>query len=350
MPSYKDVFPNKETRSNPRGICDCKLCIIASKDGRPEKQKKGPKTSKAKRSSLTICSICKQTIGKGITHKCSVASASCNLVSHAETLPEKQQEQVASTIIFKKAEQVTGRIGHKSDLKINLATKGRKTNIVLNPSAQNNVVFTEESIINLQKYLGESNAGMKKIAHFLRVHAGRKVIPPYIGKTISNAGKSLDEIYHLTSLKLDVGNGVKEDRPVFYGNATEIVEKVCEIRGISGPCLIKLMADSGQGSFKVSLIILPENYDPDEEHSRRTYAEGGAIAKDLSLNGVKRVIIVVNVPDIKETYDNCQTLWDLAKINEIPYLFLADIKLILTILGLQTAAAGQEHPQSWEGS
>ena len=52
-------------------------------------------------------------------------------------------------------------------------------------------------------------------------------------------------------------------RPVFYGDATSIVNYVCEERDISGPCFIKLMVDSGQGSLKFCLSIFPHDYDPE---------------------------------------------------------------------------------------
>ena len=69
---------------------------------------------------------------------------------------------------------------------------------------------------------------------------------------------------------MDIGQGKQEERPVFYGNATEIVEAVCEIRQINGPCLIKLLADSWKGSFKVSLSIMPEDFEANESHGQRT--------------------------------------------------------------------------------
>ena len=53
------------------------------------------------------------------------------------------------------------------------------------------------------------------------------------------------EFYKIIWMELEVGGGKVEKRPVFYGNSSDIVEKVCE-REISGPCFIKLMADSGQ--------------------------------------------------------------------------------------------------------
>lgn len=80
---------------------------------------------------------------------------------------------------------------------------------------------------------------------------------------------------------------------------------------------------------------MPEGYDPvDAEDTdclkaRTTYSEGGQVYKG-KLSGVKRLIILVNVPDINESWSNLKKLWDLAGINKISYLLCADIKLSLT--------------------
>ena len=45
------------------------------------------------------------------------------------------------------------------------------------------------------------------------------------------------------------------------------------------------------------------------------------------------------VPRIKETYENFNVLVQLTKLNEIPFKFLADLKLVLLANGQQTATA-----------
>ena len=68
----------------------------------------------------------------------------------------------------------------------------------------------------------------KKISHIIRVYAGRKAVPSYLRKSLTDAGKSLASIYYTTTLKMDVGQGKQEERPVFYGHAIEIVEAFYE--------------------------------------------------------------------------------------------------------------------------
>ena len=105
MPDFLNITIAKETRSNPGGVCDCFICVKASQQGMPQKASEGPVPKKAKRTSLKICSICKQSTGWGIPHQCSIAYGSSNLVKHAETLPSTQKEQFDSAIASQKAVQ-----------------------------------------------------------------------------------------------------------------------------------------------------------------------------------------------------------------------------------------------------
>ncbi|CAH0550706.1 unnamed protein product [Brassicogethes aeneus] len=50
------------------------------------------------------------------------------------------------------------------------------------------------------------------------------------------------------------------------------------------------------------------------------------------------------VPNIKETYENLNLLFDLVKINKISFKFLSDFKIILMVNGLQTATSSYPCP------
>lgn len=126
------------------------------------------------------------------------------------------------------------------------------------------------------------------------------------------------------------------------------------------------MADGGQGFFKISLSVLPENYSPKLESlsndmyqannsrndrsssevfkelnicKRKLYSEGGSVSKKNKLTSVYKLILLCVVPQIKESYDNIKLLFDLTKINEISFKFVADFKLLLIINGQQTATS-----------
>lgn len=96
------------------------------------------------------------------------------------------------------------------------------------------------------------------------------------------------------------------------------------------------MADGGKGFFKISMTILPKDYcqefSEDEEippkKKRSTYENGGSLGKKSNLNGVNRLILVCVMPNIKESYDNVRLLWNITKLNNIPFKFVSDYKLL----------------------
>ena len=110
------------------------------------------------------------------------------------------------------------------------------------------------------------------------------------------------------------------------------------------------MADGGQGFFKICFSILPENYSESELDSssddndvtkkrRKLYSEGGSISHEAKPTSVKKVILLCIVPKIKESYENIKRLFDLTQINNIPFKFASDFKLILIVNGQQTASS-----------
>ncbi|CAH1109213.1 unnamed protein product [Psylliodes chrysocephalus] len=160
--------------------------------------------------------------------------------------------------------------------------------------------------------------------------------------------KTLLDIYHQDQVEFDVENsGAKEKRTVIWANAEELIESVIEKRKLEGFYLIKIMADGGQGFFKVSMTILPANDDPAYDSNladhipgkRSRYAEGGMVGKRANWTSVKKLIMLAIVPKIKETYENLKVLFDLTQLNNVPFKFVAYFKLLLIVNGQQTATS-----------
>ena len=63
---------------------------------------------KRRKKSLIICSKCKQEIGPGIAHKCSIALSSGHIVDQIQTLPERQQQQIISSLLKAKIQGAEG--------------------------------------------------------------------------------------------------------------------------------------------------------------------------------------------------------------------------------------------------
>ena len=128
MLNYEDINLVKSLRSNQSiDTCNCNIYLTATskaKNKRVSIDKIDESTGlfgassinklpdkepeKKKRTSLTICVDCKQEIGKGIGHTCSIPTSSSNVVQHVMTLPNTQQEQVITSLLKNKIEESSG--------------------------------------------------------------------------------------------------------------------------------------------------------------------------------------------------------------------------------------------------
>ena len=90
--------------------------------------------------------------------------------------------------------------------------------------------------------------------------------------------------------------------------------RIIEARNFQNGVEVKVMADGGQGFLKMSLTVLPKDYDkimdsPVSEsgsiqRKRSLYSEGGSCGKTQTLTGVNRLIMLCCVPDVSESYEN----------------------------------------------
>lgn len=90
--------------------------------------------------------------------------------------------------------------------------------------------------------------------------------------------------------------------------------------------------------MKICLTIFNKPASP-EINRRSLYSEGGTCAKKAKLTSVKRLILLAVVPDVKESYENVQALFNLTNVNCIPFKLLSDFKLLLIVNGQQTATS-----------
>lgn len=197
-------------------------------------------------------------------------------------------------------------------------------------------------------YLGLSLQRMEKFTNFPRVNGGKKSVPAYYRNHASQISKSLESIYKSEYFEFEVEKSEdKQLRPVVWADAEELLDEISNRRQLTGQFIVKLMADGGQGSFKISMSILPENESDDEEEmcseprtkKRCLYSEGGTMGHKATLNGVKRLILLCVVVGMKESYSNLQLLFKLTNLNKIPFKFSADFKVMLLAIGQQTASA-----------
>lgn len=224
-------------------------------------------------------------------------------------------------------------------------------------------MFSTESLDNFQVNTGASSRQMKKVTNFLRSNAGKHSVPAYYNTThVNENSKKLENVYQSGIFEFEVGQktNVKEKRPVVWADSEELLQAVLKARNVNDGVEIKVMADGGQGFFKISMTVLPKNYSPELDCSindsesdddsnfpkkkRSTYAEGGSVGKDAKLTSVNKLIMLCIVPEIKESYENIEILFNLTNINNIPFKFVSDFKIILIVNGQQTATSMYPSP------
>lgn len=376
MPNYEDIQLVKETRNVK--TCYCYICITG-RNTTHNKIKKGkghtlqlsneinidngliaaivpakimqPPTDQNNNgpsSTTTICNNCLQKVGRGIAHSCSLQAARQNVVGLLETLPEKQQEQVIAQSLKKKMDSTKTAVEDIDSVRkneITLSTLGSKLRICINPKEKKQNIFSHDSLSNFQLHTGVSSNHMKKMANLLRSNAGRKCIPPNFNQHMSETSKILENIYNESSALFDVDRE-KKDRPIIWADAQTALYTVIGKQNYDISDLqIKIMADSGQGFLKISMSIIPLSVSGDEkdfeldDKKRNTYKEGGTVGKKCVSTSVHRLILLCVVPGVKESYENLKILFDLISINNLSFKFLADFKLLLTVIGQQTASA-----------
>lgn len=212
----------------------------------PRKQSVKPSTS------LTICSTCFQTKGKGKRHPCGTpAVARENVIKMVENLPEKQQEQVITSLLKHKSDTANFPVDSIANIRpeLHLSTEGSKMRIDINPKKPKlETTFSTESLDSFQVNTASTYNEMKKLTNFLRCNVGRKSVPPFYEKHLSENSNALENIYKEGIDEFDTKNG-KEKMPVVWADAEELLEAVIEKRNLVGYVDVKLMADGGQGFF-----------------------------------------------------------------------------------------------------
>lgn len=372
MPNYDDICLPPSTRTSDESqICQCYICLTGRHKRRVDLKNKlrvgeslnlssrihpgngqfGTKNSKVtklpkivkkkEKKAKTLCALCYKEIGRGISHKC-IKSArekrrlAGNVLDITDTLAEKQKEQICSELIKQTQKKLVLSIGGKVDC-LTVSTGGPKRKLYFNKPVEQ-VRFSPESLNTYQVHSGSSGQQMKQLATFIRGTAGRKSIPANFSKQIAERANILKDFYKYDMFDFDVEKSdIPQKRPVVWCNSEEILEEVIVKRSLVGDYVIKIMADGGQGFFKVCMTILPGNYvsDPDSA-SDSTQAKRMKFDK---LTSVHKLIMLGIVPQIKESYENVKKLFDLIQINDIPFKFVSDFKLLLIINGQQTATA-----------
>ena len=187
MLNYEDMVLLRTTRQHEtQQSCNCYICITGRYKGHPKKQpdqieKIGKKigmhaASKdndlpkwrhkpKKKECITSCKTCKQYIGCGIPHKCTLASSSKNIIEQVGDLPSRQREQIVTGLLKEISMEEKSKSGQSNNLY--LSTKGTKQSVTLKPILPSQT-FSNGDVDALQERINASNTKIETISALIR--------------------------------------------------------------------------------------------------------------------------------------------------------------------------------------
>ena len=105
-----------------------------------------------------------------------------------------------------------------------------------------------------------------------------------------------------------------------YANSEDLLTRVCELRDLKGHVFAEVMIDSGKGFLKVSLSVLPYDYNPtseevfsndsDESDYSNITQENELLTKSKSnkVTNMEKIVLLAILPDIDESHSNLETI------------------------------------------
>lgn len=101
---------------------------------------------------------------------------------------------------------------------------------------------------------------MRKLTKLIHKEVGRKGTPSSYREICSENSNTSSKYYNTCQFEFDIEkSNLKQMRHVVYANAEELVNAVVDKRNLIVFYQIKIMADGGQGFFKICFSILPES-------------------------------------------------------------------------------------------
>ena len=107
--------------------------------------------------------------------------------------------------------------------------------------------------------------------------------------------------------------------------------------------LIKIGIDDGQGILKINVQITEHGSSGDCSKSRSKYSDGIA-PKMQKLGSVKKLFILLAVPNIPELHENLACLLSEIDISSIDFSLSSDLKIVLMLLGKDSGACRHACP------
>lgn len=358
LPSYdfSSVILRNETRGSDLSsiFCNCLICDKARQMGAKPKANVGHPKSESSQLPSPVgsrCSKCLTMIAKGIKHECSKKSLLMNMEKISEKNP-KTSDIFVSNQIKKKVEE-------NQSQTVSLATKGMPCTITSQSQSSKAYVpralFPEDKAIpsseisKIQVALNLSNSQTSKMCSMMKSLKGRSSIEPYTDQNLRERDRKLERFFECKKLLFDVQNSETkkvekvERRAVVCNDVDALVKFIIAERDLNFyDTRARIGFDGGKGSLKVTLNILTKEKDdlnsPLKKSTRYSYSEGSQ-AKKFQDSGVKKLIVIGVVEDVKETYDNMELLLKELDLEKIEHFTTLDLKALNAICGIESASS-----------
>ena len=259
---------------------------------------------------------------------------------------------------------VVARIKEKQDLEhktaedplsFHSATGGAPVQVITGTKAKKKLLYDNKAPVAKSTFEAMaaatdiSNKKAKIIAKEFRASEGKTSIEAGFEKTLAIEPAVIKKYFTTKYIDLEVIKEkvvVKDRKKIVYchhlpGYTTHVKEE----RGITEDVAVdqKIGIDGGGGFFKVCLNIIARlmmiqaddlKEPPKKKPMKSAFKDGG----------VKKLLILVIVQDIAETYFNAKTILNLLHIEKIDFVIATDYKLCNILLGLSTHSSKYRCP------
>ena len=192
--------------------------------------------------------------------------------------------------------------------------------------------FSTDNLLQMQSTLNLSNVNTLKLARSLRSICGRSAVEPGFRENLVDISNKAKHFYsHVTgNFHISKKDGYQDRVLVYCHDIEEMVSYVLEERKYDPfNHIVRIGLDGGGGFFKIVMNVIDT-----------TSLHTSGIFKDT---GVKSILLLAVVEDISELYSNLVfILSKIQNLDRIKYHICSDIKLINTIVGIQSCAG--KHP------
>ena len=293
-----------------------------------------------------ICQGCQGEIKRGVLHKCNVTSLEKNTLEKLKGMPTSSKERMASALLDEIAEeQGISKRGGAMEIK----TSGPFPKLVAIGSSAKPKASTmmKEDLMRIKLKLNLSGKQTLHLRTGIRTVFGRKSVKDGAGDNQAELNHSLAKFFKSVTLNVKKKFKVKK---VMYVTWEDRVASVChDVEGLISHLMelreinpdeeeVLFGLDDGGGSLKLMMLIL-KLQDHDEPQKKRGKYSDGVFAQSFKNTGVQKLILLADVPNCQEHYENVKQILEEVDISGVDFSECTDIKMMLILLGKQGGSA-----------